>query len=57
MNLKSRKPAKGKGVKGDVFTLVKKLRKRSWMGLDAVDADVLVSEDADAFKKVSDETG
>jgi len=32
---------------------------KAWLEpiLDAVDADVLVSEDADAFKKVSDETG
>lgn len=32
---------------------------RAWLEsiLDAVDADVLVSDDADAFKKVSDETG
>jgi transposase-like protein len=32
---------------------------KAWLEpiLDAVDADVLVSDDADAFKKVSDETG
>jgi transposase-like protein len=32
---------------------------KAWLGpiLDAVDADVVVSDDADAFKKVSDETG
>lgn len=32
---------------------------KAWLApiLDAVDADVLVSDDADAFKKVSDETG
>jgi len=32
---------------------------KTWLEpiLDAVDADVLVSDDADAFKKVSDETG
>jgi transposase-like protein len=32
---------------------------KSWLEpiLDAVDADVLVTDDADAFKKVSDETG
>ena len=32
---------------------------KAWLQpiLDAVDADVLVSDDADAFKKVSDETG
>ena len=32
---------------------------RAWLEpiLDAVDADVVVSDDADAFKKVSDETG
>jgi transposase-like protein len=32
---------------------------KAWLKpiLDAVDADVLVSDDADAFKKVSDETG
>jgi transposase-like protein len=32
---------------------------KTWLQpiLDAVDADVLVSDDADAFKKVSDETG
>lgn len=32
---------------------------KAWLApiLDAVDADVLVSDDADAFKKISDETG
>jgi len=32
---------------------------KAWLEpiLDAVDADVVVSDDADAFKKVSDETG
>jgi hypothetical protein len=32
---------------------------KDWLGpiLDAVDADIVVSDDADAFKKVSDETG
>jgi hypothetical protein len=32
---------------------------KAWLGpiLEAVDADVLVTDDADAFKKVSDETG
>ena len=32
---------------------------KTWLEpiLDAVDADVLVSDDADAFKKISDETG
>lgn len=32
---------------------------KAWLGpiLEAVDADVLVTDDADAFKKISDETG
>jgi predicted ribonuclease YlaK len=32
---------------------------RAWLEpiLDAVDADVVVSDDADAFKQVSDQTG